>query len=81
MHGPAFTIQTQKHPVDISTCCGGTFKELNSDLVEWHQDVKEYAESIGLGCRISINPEKHRLGFDLDVGPCTELFRTMNRKT
>jgi hypothetical protein len=54
------TVETGDHTqikMDVSSCCGESFKEVDSDLVEWHRDLKRIADATGQSWQINNDPE------------------------
>jgi hypothetical protein len=42
---------------EVSDCCGEKVKDMDTDLIEWHEDVVRLAKKKGQSWQVDDNPE------------------------
>ena len=66
---------THHQESEVSGCCGESVREVDEDLVDWHDSLKRLAISHGVEWMSNDDPEQHREGFDNNLETEEELAK------
>lgn len=63
---------------EASDCCQEEVREIDSDLLEWHEDLSRAAKEAGQEWMIYSDPERHYEGFDAGLDIEEELAKAVD---